>query len=130
MRPDKLTLKAQEALQEAQHLASRSNHQTLEPLHLLSALLVDEAGVPTRLLQRIGVDVGALRARTVEELSKLPQVEGAAATGLYLSGELRQVLDAAEELARRLNDEYTSTEHLFISLTTGPGRAGAGASTS
>jgi len=124
VRPDKLTLKAQEIVQEAQHLASRSNHQALDTLHLLSALLAEEDGVPTRLLVRIGVDVGALRARVVDELTKLPQVSGAAATGLYLSPELRQVMDAAEELARRLNDQYTSIEHLFISLTTGPGRAG------
>ena len=124
MRPDKLTLKAQEALQEAQHLASRSNHQALDTLHLLSALLAEEGGVPARLLVRIGVDVGALRARVVDELTGLPQVSGAGATGLYLSPELRQVMDSAEELARRLNDEYTSTEHLLMSLSAGPGRAG------
>ena len=124
MRPDKLTLKAQEALQEAQHLASRSNHQALDTLHLLSALLAEEGGVPARLLVRIGVDVGALRAGVVDELTGLPQVSGAGATGLYLSPELRQVMDSAEELARRLNDEYTSTEHLLMSLSAGPGRAG------
>ena len=95
MRPDKLTLKAQEALQEAQHLASRSNHQALDTLHLLSALLAEEGGVPARLLVRIGVDVGALRAGVVDELTGLPQVSGAGATGLYLSPELRQVMDSA-----------------------------------
>jgi len=121
---DKLTLKAQEALQEAQRLASRSGHQALDPLHLLSALLAEEAGVPTRLAKRIGVEVNALRARVVEELTRVPQVSGAAATGVYLSPELRQVLDAGEELARRLNDEYTSTEHLLIALATGPGAVG------
>jgi len=124
MRLDKLTIKAQEALQEAQHLASKSNQQSLDSLHLLSALLADENGVPTRVLQRIGVDVGALRARVVQELSRLPQVTGAGAGQVYLSTELRQVFDAAEELARRLNDEYTSTEHLLIALATGSERAG------
>jgi len=121
---DKFTLKAQEALQAAQRLASRSGHQALEPLHLLSALLTEEEGVPARLAKRIGVEVNPLRAQVVEELARLPQVSGAAATGAYLSPELRQAFDRAEELARRLNDEYTSTEHLLISLATGPGPAG------
>ncbi len=124
MRLDKLTIHAQEALQEAQHLTSASNHQALTPLHLLSALLMEEAGVPGRLLRRLGVAVAPLRARIVEELAKLPQVTGEAATGVYMSPELRQVLDEAEELARRLNDDYTSTEHLLVSLAKGPGPAG------
>ncbi len=113
MRLDKYTLKAQEAIQEAQTLARRRNHQTLEPEHLAAALIDQEEGVASALLQKVGADPNLLRARVEEELARLPGVEGGEA---YLSQRLMKLLDRAQDEAKKLKDEYVSTEHLLLAM--------------
>jgi ATP-dependent Clp protease ATP-binding subunit ClpB len=120
MRYDKLTLKAQEALQEAESLAHSFNHSSLDVEHLLEALLEQKDGVVLPLLVKIGVD-GAGMAQAVRQiLSSKPKVHGDAAQ-LTMSPQLAKTLNRAEQEADGLKDEYTSTEHLFLAMLDGDG---------
>jgi len=111
LRPDRLTLKSQEALQAAQSLAQERQHQELLPEHLLLALVRQSDGVVVPILQRAGVQPAAVERRLVEELDRVPRVSGAQ---LYLSPRLSRLLDAAWREAQGLKDEYVSTEHLLL----------------
>ena len=117
MRFDKFTLKAQEAVQNAQSLAEKSDHQQVDTLHLLVALLAQEDGAVVPTLQKLGADVAALKAGAVGALDKLPKVSGAAAGQLYVSPALKAALDTAWDEAGRLKDEYVSTEHLLLAMS-------------
>jgi ATP-dependent Clp protease ATP-binding subunit ClpB len=114
MRLDKLTLKAQEALQAAQSRAAQDGHQAIEPEHLLSALLQQKEGVVPPLLAKLGARPDALARALETELERLPKVRGG--SGQYLADRLGQALERAQSEAERLKDEYTSTEHLLIAL--------------
>jgi len=116
MRMDRLTLKVQEALQAAQALAREHSHQTLEPLHLLAALLDQEDGVVDPVLQKLGVSPQTLSGRVRSELERMPKVYGADA-GSHLGGRLQQVLEKAWSEAERLKDDYLSSEHVLLALT-------------
>src|SRR5437867_2312792 len=101
---NRLTLKSQEALQQAQELARERNHQQVEPAHLLVALLSDPEGVVYPLLQRLEKSPRALRDRAEELLGRVPRVFAAGGHDLYLSPGLRQVLDRAQAEATGLTD--------------------------
>ena len=111
MRYDKMTLKAQEALQEADSLAHSFNHPSLEVEHLLLALLEQKDGVIRPLLERIGADPGETTTAVRRALSQKPKVHGDAAQQT-MSPRLSKVLNKAEQEADGLKDEFTSTEHL------------------
>ncbi len=111
---DKLTLKAQEAVQSAQALADRESQQQIEPEHLLAALLQQQDGVVGPVLGKLGARAEAIRRDVEAEIQRLPKVTGAG--GQYVSPRLKAVLDAAWAEAERLKDEYCSTEHLLIGL--------------
>jgi len=111
---DKLTVKAQEAVQAAQSLAERDGHQQLEPEHLLVALLDQPEGVVPAVLAKLGARPEAMRREAEAALRRLPRVTGG--SGQYLSPRLKAVLDAAWTEAERLRDEYCSTEHLLVAL--------------
>ena len=81
-RPDKLTVKAQEALQRAQHLAEEQGQQHLKPLHLLKSLMDEEQGVVRPLLEKIGANVGQLQNMVDSEIDRLPKVSG---TGMQVA---------------------------------------------
>jgi ATP-dependent Clp protease ATP-binding subunit ClpB len=115
MDPNRLTLKSQEALQRAQELAGARNHQLVEPVHVLHALLSDSDGVIHPLLQRLGQSPRQLRDRAEELLDRIPKVYGPGQE-LYLGAPTRQVLDRAFSEASALTDEYVSTEHVFLAL--------------
>ncbi len=114
MRLDKLTVKAQEALQAAQALADRHSHQALEPEHVLAALVEQREGVVGPLLAKLGARPLAIQQALGEELAKLPAVTGGG--GQYLGERTRKALERAQAEAERLRDEYVSTEHLLIAL--------------
>ncbi|MCB1214353.1 MAG: ATP-dependent chaperone ClpB [Deltaproteobacteria bacterium] len=114
MRLDQFTVKAQEAVLDAQHQASTLGHQQVEPLHLLKSLLEQSEGLTRPLLQKLGVDDRALEGDLKNSLQKLPQVSGGG--GQYISNDLKQLLDRSHEEARKLKDDYVSTEHLLLSL--------------
>jgi ATP-dependent Clp protease ATP-binding subunit ClpB len=114
MRFDKLTIKAQEALQSAQEIAQKLNHQEVDCEHLLSALIQQPDGLVRPLLERLGLSPEAILAKLDEELNRRPQVHGAEET--YFGKPLRQALDAAQAHADKLKDQYVSTEHLLLGL--------------
>ena len=114
MRLDKLTVKAQEALQAAQSLADQQSHQALEPEHLLGALLAQREGVVGPVLAKLGARPEAIQGDLDAALAKLPAVRGGG--GQYLGERTRAVLETAEREAGRLRDEYVSTEHLLLAL--------------
>jgi ATP-dependent Clp protease ATP-binding subunit ClpB len=118
MRFDKFTEKAQEALLDAQHLASARGHQAPDPEHLLLALIDQDGGLTQPLLLRVGVDPRVLRTRLTAALERRPRVEGASqpAGGIVISPRLARLLEAAQREADRLKDEYLSTEHLLLGL--------------
>ena len=114
IRPDKLTIKAQEALQSAHEIAQKLNHQEVDCEHLLSALIQQPDGLVRPLLDKLGLNPDAILQKLDDELNRRPQVHGAAET--YLSKTLRAVLDAAQSHADKLKDQYVSTEHLLLGL--------------
>ena len=116
MRLDKLTLKAQEAIEEARGLAERKHHQQIDVEHLLLALLTQKDGVVIPILQKLGVNPERVVSQLEDELNRIPQVTGGGATQVYLSSRLNEILNAAWKEAERLMDEYLSTEHLFIAI--------------
>ncbi|GAC1606891.1 MAG: hypothetical protein NVS4B10_21600 [Myxococcales bacterium] len=116
MKLDKFTVKAQEALQEAQSIARRRDHQEILPEHILVALLGQQDGLVAPLLQRIGAEPKLVQARLDEELRKAAQVHGG--EGGHLSQRALKVLDGAQDEAQALKDDFTSTEHILIGLAT------------
>ncbi|CAB1129154.1 protein disaggregation chaperone [Candidatus Hydrogenisulfobacillus filiaventi] len=115
MRIEKLTVKSQEALGNAQNLAREHQNQAITPEHLLLALLDQEEGVVPPLLEKVGVPLAALRSAVAREVDRIPRVSGTQ-VGSYLSPELTAVIEQAEQEASQLKDEYTSTEHLLLAL--------------
>ncbi len=114
MKLDKFTVKAQEALQESQAVARKRDHQEILPEHVLSALLNQQDGLVPPLLQRVGAQPQLVQQRLDEELKKIPSVHGG--EGGHLAQRTLKVLDAAEEEAGKLKDEYVSTEHILLAL--------------
>src|SRR3989449_2597945 len=114
LRFDKMTVKAQEALQEAHDVAARHDNQQIEPLHLLSALVAQTDGVVPALLARLGVPAEALTQEIERQLDRLPKVTGIAQQ--HLGKPLNNVLEGAFDEAQRFKDEYVSTEHLFLAI--------------
>ena len=125
MNPNKLTVKTQEALQNAQEIAASYGNQVMEPEHLLAALIQDAQGTVVPVLEKTGVNLATLRIRVNELLGRLPKVSGAAVAGQSLSPALGRLLDAAQKQATELHDEYLSTEHILLALVASPdGAAG------
>ncbi len=116
MRFDRFTVKAQEAVQASQEIADTHNHQSIEPEHLLVALLDQEDGIAPSILQKLGVDPGSIRQQVEAEIERLPKQCGTT-TQSYVSPSLKKVFDAAWDEAQRLKDEYTSTEHLLLAVS-------------
>jgi len=109
-----MTLKSQEAVQEAQQLAERLGHQQIEPLHLASALLDQSEGIVRPLLQKLGVQPRGLMQDIEAALNKLPQVQGGAQS--YIGPELKKIFDVAFAEAEKMHDDYVSTEHLLLAV--------------
>ncbi|MGI6355444.1 MAG: ATP-dependent chaperone ClpB [Lentisphaerae bacterium] len=116
MNYDKFTEKSREALGGAQQLAATMNHQELVGLHLLAALLRDSEGLVGALLGKLGHERTRVEQEVMRGLSRLPQVTGDGATQVYMGREGMQVLQAAEDEAKQLRDEYISVEHLFLGI--------------
>jgi len=121
MRFDKLTIKSQEALQEAQTQAEKREHQQVEPEHLLYSLLDQAGGIVSPILKKLGSDPATIKERIETELKKIPRVYGA--PEVFISTRLKGILDSAQREADRLKDEFVSTEHLLLSIAEGKGPA-------
>jgi ATP-dependent Clp protease ATP-binding subunit ClpB len=120
---EKITQKLQEALQSAQSLASKSAHSELKSAHVLLALLQQEGGIATPILQKAGIDVPRLKAATAAALSREPSVQGAS-TQPQISVGLRATLDAADTARDKLGDDFLSVEHFIIGALKGDSPAG------
>lgn len=116
MDAEKLTLKAQEALQEAKAVAERKHHQQIDVEHLLAALLGQKEGIVIPILQKLGSNPDLITSQLEDELNRIPQVTGRGAGQVYLSSRLNEILNNAWKEAERLTDEYVSTEHLLIAI--------------
>lgn len=114
---EKLTVKAQEAVQRAQQTAEDFGQQEIKPLHLLKALLDEEQGVVKPLIQKIGANLPQLQKMVDDEIQRLPKVTGAM-TQVGIGQALLQVLQAAQDRADQMQDDFVSTEHLLLAFTT------------
>src|SRR5437899_1841692 len=124
IRFDRMTIKAQEALAEAQKLAEKAGHQQLDVEHLALALVLQREGLTQSLLNKLGADPDVLARALEQELKKIPQVSGSGATGVAgITPRLRDVFSAAEQEAERFKDEYLSTEHLLLAIVDAGGTA-------
>ncbi len=124
MRFDKLTIKSQEVVQEAQRLAEARGNQELQPEHLLLGMLRDEEGLAPAILKRLEVDAGAVTRDLDAEAERFPKVSGATPMGqLYLSPALRDVFEQAFKESEHLQDEYVSVEHLLQGIFASGGTA-------
>src|SRR5215471_932887 len=116
MQMDRLTIKSQEALQEAQRIAHGFSHQEIDGEHLLLALVGQADSLIPALLEKIGVPPSRLKPELERELSGRHKVQGISSGDLFLSSSMKKVLDAAQAEAGKLKDDYISTEHLLLGL--------------
>src|SRR5512134_3128233 len=114
IRPERLTIKAQEAFREAGELARRRGNPVVNDAHLFAALLAQPEGVVRPLLQKAGLNVTALTQETEREIARFPIQEGGAEP--TFSREAHKVFDRADAEAGRMEDAYVSTEHLLLAL--------------
>jgi len=113
---EKLTLKAREAVASAQGLASERGNPQITSIHLLSALLNESDGVMRPILDKIGADVGQLQSMVKSEIDRFSKVQGGSAPNP--DGDLLKTFEEAAKQADQMNDEFVSTEHLLLALTT------------
>jgi ATP-dependent Clp protease ATP-binding subunit ClpB len=121
---EKLTIKAQDALNEASALAQREDHAQVETEHILLALLRQEEGIVPPIIERIGADPARIQGEVEAVAAANPKMYGEAAQ-LYFSSAASKVLAKAEAEAASLKDEYVSTEHILIAIAAGEGKVPA-----
>ncbi|MFN5876752.1 MAG: Clp protease N-terminal domain-containing protein, partial [Ignavibacteria bacterium] len=122
MNMNKLTVKAQEAVQQAQQLAANHTNQAIEPLHLLAALMQDAGGIVVPVLAKAEVRTEFLTDKVMQSIAALPKVQGAG--GQHISNDSQKVLQDAFAEANKLSDEYVSTEHLLLGIVASKSTAG------
>ncbi|HWV99175.1 MAG TPA: ATP-dependent chaperone ClpB [Candidatus Acidoferrum sp.] len=116
MQMDRLTIKSQESLQEAQRIAQGYSHQEVDGEHLLLALIGQADSLIPALLEKVGVPPAKLRPDLEKELTRRHKVQGTSSADLFLSPSLKKALDAAQTEAGKLKDDYISAEHLLLGL--------------
>jgi ATP-dependent Clp protease ATP-binding subunit ClpB len=116
MRFDKFTIKSQELIQNSQALASRYNHQQIEPEHLLAAMLAEPEGIAGTMLRKLGVLPDEISRAINTAVEQLPNVSGGGIGDAYLSPRAKAVLEAAFAEATKMKDEYVSIEHVFLAV--------------
>ena len=115
MNINNLTIKAQEVLQSAMNLARSDRNQAVEPLHMLDAIVAEDDSVGVFLLQKLGVNVGALRSVLRQQVERLPKVEGGE---VYFSRESPEAIQKAGDFTKTFGDKYASVEHLLLGILT------------
>ena len=117
MDPQKLTVMSRQAITDAQNEARRRQHNEVETWHLLQALLTQENGLVSALVEKLGLTSSALQLAVERELDRLPRVSGSVdVSKIYVTAAVNEVLTRAEEEASQLKDEFVSVEHLFLGL--------------
>lgn len=117
MNLDRYTQKAQEAVIQSQQIAQDLHHQTIEPTHLLLALLQQDEGVVPAIVTKLSGSTAALRQELRQALEKMPKITGSGAGETGLGRTTAEVLKAAERYAKGMQDDYVSTEHILLGLT-------------
>ena len=117
-----LTIKAQEALQQAFTIASAKGNQAVEPVHILAALIQDEDSLGTYLLSRVGVNVKSLRSEAGRAVDSLPRVSGASGEQ-YFAADSSRAIQKATDYTSKFGDRYASVEHLLLGLLADGGEA-------
>ncbi|MFA5098685.1 MAG: AAA family ATPase [Candidatus Paceibacterota bacterium] len=122
----KFTIKAQEALQNAQEIAAKENHGEFKAVHLLASLIMDDGSLVRPILMRAGVNLDALSRRLEEAFTAEAKIVagGGGVAQLYLSQELMQILDKSAKIAAAQKDEFISCEHLLLAILESPSPAG------
>ena len=125
MNMNQFTQKTIEALQSAQRLAVEYSNQALEQEHILAALAQQSDGLIPQMLTKMNVDPGSFSAAAVDKVAALPRVTGSGRDPekVYISGDLDRALNAAEDQAKQMKDEYISVEHVFLGILQRPGKA-------
>ena len=125
MNMNQLTQKTVEALQSAQRLAVEYSNQAVEQEHVLAALAQQQEGLIPQLLTKLGADPNAFAQAALQKVEALPRVTGSGRDPekVYISGDLDRALNAAEEQAKQMKDEYISVEHVFLGILQRPGKA-------
>ncbi len=124
MNLDKMTTKFQQALTQAQSLAVGRDHNYIEPLHLMLALLDQEGGATRQLLSRAGVNANNLRTHLGQALAQLPQVTGSSAGEVHISPELNKLLNLSDKLAQKHHDQFISSEWFVLAAMDDKGKLG------
>ena len=116
---NRLTVKSQEALQNAKSIAEAHKNQQIGSLHLLRAITSDSESVAVSILKKLGTNVQDFQNYTDELIERLPKVEFTSSTSaqIYITKELDDVFKKAEELMRQMEDEYISVEHFFVAMS-------------
>ena len=115
---DKMTLRVQKALSDANVIAVKYNHQQIEVIHLFAALMDQEDGLIPNILNKMGINNKEVIAKVNAKLSSMPKVlgEGANSSGVYITRQVNEVLVKAEEISKKFHDEFISVEHLMLSI--------------
>lgn len=121
---NKFTIKAQESVQSAIEIAQNYSNQILEPEHLLAAIIQEKGNVAESIMKKTGGNVNNVRIKVNELLEKLPKVSGAGIANQQMSNNMAKLFDAASGEAKKLKDDYISTEHLLLSLSEDSSKAG------
>ena len=116
IRWDKMTIKAQEAIQRANDIASEHGNPELQPAHLLLALVQDREGIVPPVLEKIGANVEGIAAAARALVNTMPKVSGGGAAQATLSAKASKVVENAFKEAERFKDEFVSTEHLLLAI--------------
>ncbi|MBQ0105554.1 MAG: ATP-dependent chaperone ClpB [Armatimonadetes bacterium] len=122
MRMDRLTVKSQDAIQDAQSLAAEQGHQNIEPYHLFSALLSQEGGITKPILEKCGINISSLQKDITDYINSRPKASMGG--GSYISQSLSDILEQAFAEAENLKDEYVSCEHILMALCQDKGETG------
>ena len=127
MNTNQFTQKTLEALQSAQRLAVEYSNNAVEQEHLLAALAQQQDGLIPQLLTKLGTDPNAFAQAALQKVEALPRVTGSGRDPdkVYISGDLDRALNAAEQQAKQMQDEYISVEHVFLGILQRPGKAAA-----
>ena len=122
---EQMTQKTREALQAAQRIAVEYSNNAVEQEHLLAALAQQQDGLIPQLLQTLGIDANAFAQAALQKVEALPRVTGSGRDPekIYISNDLDRALNAAEQQAKQMKDEYISVEHVFLGILQRPGKA-------
>ena len=125
MNIEQMTQKTREALQAAQRIAVEYSNNAVEQEHLLAALAQQQDGLIPQMLQTLGVDANAFAQAALQKVEALPRVTGSGRDPekIYISNDLDRALNAAEQQAKQMKDEYISVEHVFLGILQRPGKA-------